>query len=42
VAVERIIDLFLHGLWSTPAQLDKPVPRTAARKKRSRLISPAP
>jgi AcrR family transcriptional regulator len=42
VAVERIIDLFLHGLWSTPARVAKPVPRAAARKKRSRLASPAP
>jgi len=42
VAIERIIDLFLHGLWSTPARVAKSATRTATRKKRSRLSSPAP
>ena len=42
VAVERIIDLFMYGLWSTPARVSKPVARAAPRKKRARLSSPPP
>ena len=41
-AIERLIDLFLYGLWSAPAQVVKPAIHPASRKRRSRPASPPP